>query len=52
MVDILMIELSVTMALCGVNKVSEIGRQVIAGGPDSAAAPKKPAARKRKPTQS
>jgi L-lactate dehydrogenase (cytochrome) len=46
-IDILKNELSVTMALCGVNKVSEIGRQVIVGGEESAA-PKKPAARKRK----
>ena len=45
-IDILKNELSVTMALCGVNKISEIGRQVIAGGPNGAA--KKPAARKRK----
>jgi L-lactate dehydrogenase (cytochrome) len=45
-IDILKNELSVTMALCGVNKISEIGRQVIADGLDGAA--KKPAARKRK----
>ena len=45
-IDILKSELSVTMVLCGVNKVSEIGRQVIVGGEDGAA--KKPAARKRK----
>ena len=46
-IEILKNELSVTMALCGVNKISEIGRQVIAGGgPDGAA--KKPAARRRK----
>ena len=46
-IDILKNELSVTMALCGVNKISEIGRQVIAGG-EEGAAKKKPAARKRK----
>jgi L-lactate dehydrogenase (cytochrome) len=47
-IDILKNELSVTMALTGVNKISEIGRQVIAGGEPDGAAKKKPAARKRK----
>jgi L-lactate dehydrogenase (cytochrome) len=47
-IDILKNELSVTMALCGVNKISEIGRQVIVGGEPDGAAKKKPAARKRK----
>jgi L-lactate dehydrogenase (cytochrome) len=42
-IEILKNELSVTMALCGVNKVSEIGRQVLVGGEE-----KKATARKRK----
>ncbi|HZQ13561.1 MAG TPA: alpha-hydroxy acid oxidase [Pseudolabrys sp.] len=44
-IDILKNELSVTMALCGVNKLADIGRHVLAdGGP----AKPKPAARKKK----
>ena len=47
-IDILKNELSVTMALCGVNKLSEIGRHVLVdGGPGGAGAKKKPV-RKRK----
>jgi L-lactate dehydrogenase (cytochrome) len=42
-IDILKNELSVAMALTGINKISEIGRQVIVGGEGK----KKPAARKR-----
>jgi L-lactate dehydrogenase (cytochrome) len=42
-IDILRNELSVTMALCGVNRLSEIGPQVIVGGK----AKKKPTKRKR-----
>ena len=50
-IDILKNELSVTMALTGVNKISEIGRHVLVGGEANGAA-KKPAARRRKPTTS
>ncbi len=46
-IEILKNELSVAMALTGTNKISEIGRHVIAGG-DDGAPKKKPAARKRK----
>ncbi|MEJ2434803.1 MAG: alpha-hydroxy acid oxidase [Pseudolabrys sp.] len=51
-IEILKNELSVTMALCGVNKISDIGPQVLIGGAASApaAAKKKPAARKRTAT--
>jgi L-lactate dehydrogenase (cytochrome) len=53
-IEILKNELSVTMALCGVNKIADIDRHVLAGEENGApAAPKKkPAARKRKPAQS
>jgi L-lactate dehydrogenase (cytochrome) len=45
-IDILKNELSVTMALCGVNKLADIDRRVLVdGGP---ASPKKPAAQKKK----
>ena len=46
-IEILKNELSVTMALTGVNKISDIGPQVLVGSEESAPK-KKAAARKRK----